>query len=79
VKRHVFRPAAAGDVERAYAWYEQQREGLGEEFLAEVWTTVQAVLDSPERYPVLHRQTRRRGRRTANAVRCVSHRTFHGF
>lgn len=36
MKRHVFRPAAAGDVERAYAWYEQQREGLGEEFLAEV-------------------------------------------
>lgn len=30
-----------------------------EEFLAEVFTSVQAVLEQPETFPALHRQTRR--------------------
>ena len=32
--RVVVRPAAAADIEDAYQWYESQRTGLGEEFLA---------------------------------------------
>ncbi len=59
MKPHVFRPAAADDVRRAYAWYEQAREGLGEEFLAEVRATMERVLSAPSSYPILHRQTRR--------------------
>jgi len=34
VKRVVVRPAAASDIEDAYRWYESQRAGLGDEFLA---------------------------------------------
>lgn len=34
--RLVFRPAAAGDVEDGFQWYEDQRLGLGDEFLEEV-------------------------------------------
>ncbi len=30
----VVRPAAAADIEEAFLWYEQQRGGLGNEFLA---------------------------------------------
>jgi plasmid stabilization system protein ParE len=59
VTPHIFRPAAAADIERAYVWYERERVGLGEEFLAEVFTSVQAVLERPETFPVLHRLTRR--------------------
>lgn len=59
MKPHVFRPAAAADIERAYVWYERERAGLGEEFLAEAFISVQAVLERPETFPVLHRQTRR--------------------
>ena len=55
----VLRPAAAADVEDAYRWYERQREGLGEEFLASVRHALDSVSENPERYPVLHRQTRR--------------------
>jgi hypothetical protein len=29
----VIRPAAAADIEDAFGWYEQQRRGLGSEFL----------------------------------------------
>jgi plasmid stabilization system protein ParE len=59
VKRYVFRPAAAGDLERAYGWYERERQGLGEEFLEEIRITIQSVLAMPEAYPVVHRSTRR--------------------
>ncbi len=59
MRGHLFRPAAAADIERAFAWYERERAGLGEEFLTEVLTSVHAVVDRPETFPVLHRQTRR--------------------
>jgi len=55
----VFRPAAAADVEDAYVWYEGQRRGLGEEFLAEVSATLARVLANPHQYPVIRRATRR--------------------
>ena len=55
----VFRPAAAADIEDAYRWYENQRKGLGDQFLDAVTACVEAVQRHPERFPVLHRDTRR--------------------
>lgn len=55
----IFRPSAAADIERSYKWYEDERVGLGEEFLEEVSVTVDAVLAQPKAYPLLHRDTRR--------------------
>ena len=55
----VYRAVAAADLNRAYAWYEKERKGLGEEFLEEVRATVQSVLAIPQAYPVVTRQTRR--------------------
>ena len=59
MRPYVVRPAAAADIRRAYAWYQREREGLGEEFLEEVRAAMEAVLMTPAAYPVLHRQTRR--------------------
>ena len=59
VTRLVFRPAAAGDVEDGFRWYEEQRQGLGEAFVEEVGRTVRAVQATPQRYPVILRDTRR--------------------
>lgn len=59
MKRVVVRRAAAADIEDAYEWYEPQRPGLGEEFLAALQSTQSRVLEQPEAYPVLHRGTRR--------------------
>jgi toxin ParE1/3/4 len=39
--------------------YEEERSGLGDEFLVEAGRTVEAVLNLPEAYPTLHRDTRR--------------------
>ena len=55
----IFRPAAAADVEDAYLWYEEQRPGLGDEFLIAVESSLQAVRSHPEAWPVVYRETRR--------------------
>lgn len=53
------RPEAARDLEDAAAWYEEQRGGLGQEFLDEVRRSLQRVAEQPELYPTMHRKTRR--------------------
>jgi plasmid stabilization system protein ParE len=55
----IFRPAAAADVEDAFRWYERQRVGLGNEFLAAIESTLHDVAEQPARYALIHRGTRR--------------------
>ena len=59
MKRVIVRPAAAADIEQAYEWYEQQRPGLGEEFLMAIRSTLDRVVEQPEAFAVIHRATRR--------------------
>ena len=59
MKPPIFRPAAAADVEDAYRWYENQRTGLGDEFLAAVGSFAESLAAYPERFPIVYRQTRR--------------------
>jgi toxin ParE1/3/4 len=59
VRRVLVRPAAAADIEDAYEWYESRQSGLGDEFLDALRTTRDRLLEHPEAYPVLHRDTRR--------------------
>ena len=54
-----FRPDAETDVADAAAWYENQRKGLGTEFLDEILATCSSISENPKMYPVLHRETRR--------------------
>lgn len=46
----VFQADVRNEIDDAYAWYETQRHGLGEEFLTEV----QRVLDQIVRNPEIH-------------------------
>jgi plasmid stabilization system protein ParE len=55
----VLRPAAAADVEEAFLWYEAQRAGLGHEFLSAIEEVLKAILQAPNAYPAVHRNTRR--------------------
>lgn len=59
MKPPILRPAAAADVEEAYRWYEDQREGLGEEFLTAVGAGLETIAALPLVAPVVHRDTRR--------------------
>ena len=54
-----FRQDAETDVADAAAWYENQSDGLGAEFLDEILATCNIIAENPKMYPVLHRGTRR--------------------
>jgi hypothetical protein len=53
----VIRPAAAADIEDAFAWYEQQRSRLGYEFLKVLDDALIAIQRAPQLHPVIHRNT----------------------
>ena len=55
----IVRPAAAADVEEAFSCYEQQRPGLGEEFLDAVDAALREILRYPLRQAVIFRDMRR--------------------
>lgn len=60
MKRTVrLREEADRDLAAAASWYEQQRRGLGHEFLDEALTTFRAIAERPLIYPLVHRATRR--------------------
>lgn len=53
------RPEAEQDLQEAANWYEQQRTGLGNEFLDEVLSAFNKISEQPAAYPTMHRNTRR--------------------
>ena len=53
------RSKAEQDLADAAAWYEEQRQGLGHEFLDEVLTMLASIAETPLMYPHVHRNTRR--------------------
>lgn len=59
MKPAVFTSEAQADVEEAFAWYEEQRLGLGEAFRRAVDLAVESIEAHPEAYAILHRKTRR--------------------
>jgi plasmid stabilization system protein ParE len=46
----VFHPDVRGEIDDAYRWYEQQRAGLGDDFLA----ALEDVFRRIERMPTIH-------------------------
>jgi hypothetical protein len=54
-----FLPEAARELAEARAWYEEQHEGLGEEFQRAFDATATALLEFPESHPYAY-ATRRR-------------------
>ena len=55
----VIAPEVEFDLVQAYAWYEQQRIGLGEDFLSCVDACVQATLRNPESHRTVQGNYRR--------------------
>lgn len=47
----TFHREASEELERAKAWYEQQRAGLGEAFLHEVESAISRIRDNPTTWP----------------------------
>lgn len=57
--RVLFRRAAEEEFVEAAAWYEQQRRGLGLQFIAEIDEAVERAAAFPEHCPVVLRDVRR--------------------
>ena len=55
----IVRPEAESDMEEVQAWYDQQRTGLGADFLLCVEETLDRIVRNPEMYGILHRDIRR--------------------
>jgi len=53
------RPEAEQDLMEAASWYEEQRHGLGYEFIDETLAMFSTLSESPLLYPDVHRGTRR--------------------
>ena len=53
------REEADRDLAAAASWYEQQRAGLGHEFLDEALSAFRLIAEQPLIYPIVHRKTRR--------------------
>ncbi|MBI5855534.1 MAG: type II toxin-antitoxin system RelE/ParE family toxin [Nitrospirae bacterium] len=53
------RPDSERDLADAAVWYEEQRQGLGHEFLDEVLTMLSSIAATPLMHPNVHRNTRR--------------------
>lgn len=48
------REEAENDLSDAAIWYEQQRSGLGQEFLDCALSTLHSLSENPRQYPVVH-------------------------
>ena len=59
MKALIFRAAAAADAERAHRWYEEQRSGLGEAFIAEVGACTPRIAENPLSCALRSRDVRR--------------------
>lgn len=57
--RLVFRRGAGRDLASAYAWYEAQRAGLGEQFLGAVSASFELIGQFPEMFAAVHGDVRR--------------------
>ena len=57
--RIVFRRAAKSEFEHAASWYDEQRPGLGEEFIREIDEALAKAAAAPQRHPVVFRDIRR--------------------
>jgi hypothetical protein len=55
-RRLIVRPDAEVELTAAAAWYEEKREGLGEQFVAAVDAALSAIEGSPETWPYWKRE-----------------------
>jgi plasmid stabilization system protein ParE len=55
----IIRPNAEADLQAAWAWYESQRPGLGDEWLIEIRAAIHQLKNDPERRPLYYRDFRR--------------------
>ena len=55
----LFHPAVAIEVRNSYEWYQNQAEGLGDDFLYELELAFQTITELPDTWPKFKKDFRR--------------------
>ena len=55
----IFHPDVALEVKSSYDWYEKQAQGLGEDYLSELESAYETIVELPNTWPKFHRDFRR--------------------
>jgi plasmid stabilization system protein ParE len=55
----IVRREAERDIKKAFDWYEEQRSGLGGEFLGQIEAVFERIEDNPELYESVFKSVRR--------------------
>jgi toxin ParE1/3/4 len=55
----IVRPEAEQDITEVYDWYEEQRKGLGDEFLLEIGAGLNFIQSDPYIYAPIYKDIRR--------------------
>jgi plasmid stabilization system protein ParE len=55
----IFHPAVAIEIKASYEWYQNQSEGLGDDFLSELESAYQAIIELPDTWPRFNMNYRR--------------------
>lgn len=55
----IIEPETELDLEEAYLWYEENRQGLGAEFLSAIDNSLSLIQANPLAYPLVYQQVRR--------------------
>jgi len=56
IRRLIIRAQAEEDISKAALWYQDQRAGLGEEFITEVHAAIESAAANPSKYRRLRRR-----------------------
>jgi toxin ParE1/3/4 len=51
VPRLVFHPDVSTEIRASYSWYQELAEGLGDDFLDELESAYEAILEFPQTWP----------------------------
>ncbi len=57
--KYTFHPEARFELNKAVDFYEDQKLKLGLEFLEEVYSTIQRIIEFPQSFPTLSKNTRK--------------------
>ena len=57
--RIVFHPDIASEIKASYEWYQNQAQGLGKDFIAELESAYEAIAELPDTWPKFSKNCRR--------------------
>ena len=55
----IFHPDVSKEIKDSYLWYQEMAEGLGENFIDELESAYQAIIELPDTWPLFQKGFRR--------------------